>query len=410
MEIDKIREILTLNNSFQNWLREEEQRGFLLSNNLLNKFSKCYDEEYQKLPYRLNLLDDLATNENAHSKFLIRLLQYKPALEDFLTFTNNQKDHHFYFDVSTLNKPILTYEKMRIDGLIRENSKYAIIIENKIHNAIEQEHQVGRYIEKCKALGFKIDQIFVLYLTKTDHDNHSDQTWGTTYKSIDFNRRYCKLSYKSKILPWLESYLKKISANEELIKSAVVQYIDHLKHFFNKKEIYKNMNVELEKFLMQELELSIDHVENLEVINKKITDVNKLKEQLEVLQLSSKNKLFEEWKIKLEADFNLEESQVFFQSKYQIIKTGVILSFHGRPFSVSIEHNFKAIYIGFGAHHTNKMLDSEIKEFLIPLKNRLSFKDEEPWWYGWNYTTFKDGYSDLNNLIKLVMEEIATVK
>jgi hypothetical protein len=409
MEIDKISEILTLNNAFQNWLLEEEKRGFSLANNLLKGFSNRYDTEYQKLPYRLNLLDDLATNENAHSKFLIRLLQYKPALEDFLTFTNNKNDH-FYFDVSSVNKPILTYEKMRIDGLIRENNKYAIIIENKIHNAIEQEHQVGRYIEKCMALGFKIDQIFVLYLTKTDNDNHSDQTWGTTYKSIDFDKRYCKLSYKSKILPWLESYLKKISANEELIKSAVVQYIDHLKHFFNKKEIYKNMNAELEKFLMKELKLSIDHVENLEVINKKITDVNKLKEQLEALQLSSKNKLFEEWKIKLEADFNLEESQVFFQSKYPFIKTGVILLFNGKPFSVLIEHNMKSTYIGIGRHHASEILDTEFKEFLVPLKNKEALIDEEPWWYGWKYTTFNDGYFDLKNLIKLVREEMDTEK
>jgi hypothetical protein len=74
-----------------------------------------------------------------------------------LDFINNENKHNFSFDTNIIKKPILTYEKMRIDGLIKENNKYAIIIENKIHNAIEQEHQIGRYIEKCKKIGFRVD-------------------------------------------------------------------------------------------------------------------------------------------------------------------------------------------------------------------------------------------------------------
>ena len=76
-------------------------------------------------------------------------------------------------------------------------------------------------------------QIYIVYLTRTDNDTHSEQTWGEKYKSIDFNSRYTILSYESKILPWLESFLNTLCTKEELIKSAIVQYIDHLKHIFN---------------------------------------------------------------------------------------------------------------------------------------------------------------------------------
>ncbi|MCT4697543.1 PD-(D/E)XK nuclease family protein [Tenacibaculum haliotis] len=410
MNENSINEILTLNNSYKNWRIKETKKKFLLSMNLLENFSSVYEIELNKLPYRLNLLDDLSTNENAHSKFLIRLLQYQPALINFLKFINTKNKHHFSFDINIINKPILTYEKMRIDGLIRENNKYAIIIENKIHNAIEQEHQIGRYIEKCKSIGFKKEQIFVLYLTKTEKDNHSEQTWGEEYNLSDFETRYSKISYKSTILPWLESYLKVLSKKEELIKSAIIQYIDHLKHFFNKKEIYLNMNKELQSFLSTELELNTDNIENIEVISKKIDEISELKEQLEKLERTSKEMLFKEWKNKLDERFNFEENQKFNQSKDSFIKTGVILHYKKKPFSVLIEHNFKSTYIGIGRHFASETLDSEIKGLLDLIVSKESLKEEYPWWYGWKYSSLNDGYSDFENLLKLIIEKINSEK
>ena len=411
MIINDVNEILDLSNSYEKWIIGNTKTKIIHSKILLDKFSDIYEIELNKLPYRLNLLDDLSTNENAHSKFLIRLLQYRPALINFLDFINNKNDHSFFFDINKINKPILTYEKMRIDGLIKENNKYAIIIENKIHNAAEQEHQIGRYIDKCKSIGFKKEQIFILYLTKTKRDDHSEQTWGKEYKEVDFYTRYSRLSYKSKILPWLESYLGLLSAKEELIKSAVVQYTDHLKHFFNKKEIYSNMNTELQIFLSKELNLSIDHAENIEVVNKKINELNKLKEQLEELERTSKNKLFEEWKNNLDERFNCDENKTFYQSKGSFIKTGIILQYKGKPFSVLIEHNFKAIYFGFGRHFASEILDSEIKELLESIIKEEALKGEEdPWWYGWKYTTFNDGYMEVENLLKLTLEKINSIK
>ncbi len=406
---NKFIEILKLNNSYQNWKKSNVKTKFSHSINLLDKFSIIYDNEINKLPYRLNLLDDLSTNENAHSKFLIRLLQHQPALINFLKFINNESEN-FTFDVSIVKKPILTYEKLRIDGLIKENNKYAIIIENKIHNAVEQEHQIGRYINKCKTIGFRIEQIFVIYLTRTEKDGHSEQTWGNEYSLANFNKRYSKLSYKSKILPWLESYLVTLSPKEELIKSAVVQYIDHLKHFFNKKEIYSKMNTELQKFLTTELNLNSDNAENIEVVERKISEISNLKEQLEELARVSKKKLFEDWKKNLDERFEFNEKEKFNQSKDSFIKTGVILEYEGKKFSVLIEHNYKAIYFGFGRHFASEKFEPEIKEFLESIIESENLKVEEPWWYGWKYTSFNDGYLELENLIKIVKEKISASK
>ncbi|EPE9899892.1 PD-(D/E)XK nuclease family protein [Flavobacterium psychrophilum] len=402
--------LLKLNNSYQNWKKMNVKTKFSHSINLLDKFSFIYDSEINKLPYRLNLLDDLSTNENAHSKFLIRLLQHQSALINFINFINNDKSSNFTFDVSTIKKPILTYEKLRIDGLIKENNKYAIIIENKIHNAVEQEHQIGRYINKCKSIGFSVEQIFVIYLTRTERDNHSEQTWGNEYSLANFNKRYSKLSYESKILPWLESYLRTLSPKEELIKSAVIQYIDHLKHFFNKKEIYSKMNAELQNFLTTELNLNTDNAESIEVVERKISEISNLKEQLEELARVTKKKLFEDWKKNLDEHFEFTEYVKFNQSKDSFIKTGVTLEYEGKVFSILIEHNYKSIYFGFGRHFASEKFEPEIKDFLESIIESENLKVEEPWWYGWKYTSFNDGYLELENLIRIVKEKISALK
>jgi hypothetical protein len=299
---------------------------------------------------------------------------------------------------------------MRIDGLIKENNKYAIIIENKIHNAVEQEHQIGRYIVKCESIGFKVEQIFVLYLTKTEEDNHSEQTWGNKYNLRDFQTRYSKLSYKSKILPWLESYLKILSPKEELIKSAVVQYIDHLKHFFNKKEIYSNMNAELQKFLSAELDFSNDNAENIEVVNNKINELNELTGQLKELVVTSKNELFKEWKKNIDERFNFDETEKFINLNSSYLKTGVILNYEGNQFAILIEHDFNSTYFGLGSHFAGETLNTDVKEFLEPLLKEKVLQEQEPWWYGWKHTSFSDGYIEFENLVNSVLEKIKFIK
>jgi len=216
MEINVANELFDLSKSYQNWTLQRTQQKMISSTKLLDGFTSLRLKELSKLPYRLNLLDDLSTNENAHSKFLIRLLQYKPALLNFLEYLNNNSGV-FNFNLDLIKRPELTWEKMRIDGLIKENNKYAIIIENKIHNAKEQEYQVGRYIEKCRAIGYKVEQIYVLYLTRTNNDHQSSQSWGVQYTIGDFKTRYSKLSYRSDILYWLEEYLETLDDKESLI-------------------------------------------------------------------------------------------------------------------------------------------------------------------------------------------------
>ena len=58
---------------------------------------------------------------------------------------------------------------------IREKNNYAIIIENKIHEANDTDNQLSNYIEKTHNHGLEYEQIFIIYLNEKDPD---EQSWG----------------------------------------------------------------------------------------------------------------------------------------------------------------------------------------------------------------------------------------
>ena len=111
---------------------------------LLNDFSTKYDSLAKKLPYHINVIDELHANENANSRILAALLQYNEGGN----FTILQSFVDYFLEDQNIEilQPTITSENFRIDLLVREQGKYAIIFENKIHGAVLQKNQLARYI------------------------------------------------------------------------------------------------------------------------------------------------------------------------------------------------------------------------------------------------------------------------
>lgn len=171
-------------------------------------FHSEYELRKSKLPYHVNVIDELGAGENAHSRILLRLLGYKkdgqyPVLIHFMDFLKN-KYPGFNFSHQIL-QPVITSELHRIDVLINDES-YAIIVENKIHNAEDQQEQLLRYIEKVRSFNVKDENIYVIYITR--HGDPPDENSITRDVIEKFEGRYLVLSYKYDILPWLEKVLK----------------------------------------------------------------------------------------------------------------------------------------------------------------------------------------------------------
>jgi hypothetical protein len=274
-------------------------------NNLeLLEFSKIlncfYLIEYEKLPYQINLIDELKSNENSHSRIFLKFISYKsenqyPFLQSFLTYLGNN-----FGEIKVID-PKFSAEKDRIDVLILDNrGKYAIIIENKINGAVDQDEQIERYVNKVKGKSYDIEQIYVLYLTEKG-GSPSEKSKSLPQKlKKELNSRYLEINFKEHILNWLENYaLPFCRVKDKLLISALEQYIDYLKGLFNNREIEKELNIEMKKIIEEKLELNVNNLKRIEKANKELKDINRLSNYLLEIKNESFIDLFKEWKNKL---------------------------------------------------------------------------------------------------------------
>ena len=101
------------------------------------------------VPYHLNLIDELHINENGHSRILYKLLEYLDPAGDYIFLKSLLKyiaKNCEAFEKICVTNPEITQELCRIDLWVRDKD-YAIIFENKVYNATDQEAQIARYIE-----------------------------------------------------------------------------------------------------------------------------------------------------------------------------------------------------------------------------------------------------------------------
>ena len=240
----------------------------------------------KELPYNINVIDELHANENAHSRILCKLLQYKDSsnkyriLEDLIQYISQLEGKEKFANIK-IASPKIDQEQERIDLWVRDNvTGYAIIFENKVKGAGDQPNQLARYIDKTLKQGFKKDKIFVIYLPHDEHEPE-EYSWildGKNYKK-DFYTRYVNLSFRTYVLPWLkENILPHCVIKEELLISAIKQYIDHLEGMFwlrpsQKKMIMNNELLEILKIKDLTIEEQIEYVDGL---NRDMSNLQKI--------------------------------------------------------------------------------------------------------------------------------------
>ena len=267
----------------------------IVQNEWYNTLSFCEDfslrieEEKLKLPYHLNLIDELHINENAHSRILYKLLLYTNIegkyefLESLIAYIKRNA-RSSDFDKIQVIKPCITQEKQRIDLWVRDKD-YALIFENKIYNATDQDAQIARYIDKTIACNYKLEDIFIIYLPQFSSKEPEPQSWGK-YKKC-FEKRYINLSFRDNILSWLEDdVLPQINSKDIYLRSAIRQYIDYLRGLFDIRTIHKEMNMNLQEILKKHYKLdecSTDQ-ERINIIEEKIEEINEIYNQLESLK------------------------------------------------------------------------------------------------------------------------------
>ena len=150
---------------------------------IYEKFKAFYVQQIDRIspPFNFNILDAQCgtIKENSHTNILIKLLEYKDQygyyvfLEDFIkqltrfdVSIDPQKPIKFkteYFDAISVealakesdNKQPKKKKQGRIDGLIYQENTFAIIFENKVNEAANQDVQLLRYIKSVIGEGNK---------------------------------------------------------------------------------------------------------------------------------------------------------------------------------------------------------------------------------------------------------------
>ena len=265
---------------------------------LLGDFSTKYNSLAKKLPYHINVIDELHINENANSRILAALFKYKEngehtILKSFIT--NLLKDWNI-----EVVKPEISSEDLRIDILVKETGKYAIIFENKIYDAILQKNQLARYIIKMRNDGYSPEQIYVVFLPPSYYEPN-ECSWKEPTKECEacndpsmcqinvshslrskYKERFRVISFREDIVNWLkEALIPNCRQKEVYLYTAAMQYLDYLEGYFDLRTINNTMNMELEKYLIEKLGLNeLSDEKQLEVLDKKTEEINRLLNQI----------------------------------------------------------------------------------------------------------------------------------
>ena len=254
---------------------------------IAKELNELYRSKKAALPYSINAISELHAGENANSRILCGLLQYSrngqyPILQSFIECLNAIAD----CDVSvSIKTPELTNEegneRGRVDLLIKEKKSYAIIIENKIWDACDQEEQIKKYIDYVKGLGIPKRKVYVVYLTRDGNKEISDTSLTDKAKkylgySNRSDGRFICMNFKKDILPWLYTIMrKKEIQNEPLLSSSIILYVDYLKEMLDARKEDIIIENELEKFLMEKLPFG-----SFQELLQTRGDVNKLWEEV----------------------------------------------------------------------------------------------------------------------------------
>lgn len=356
----------------------------------------------QEVPYHFNVIDELYINENSNTRILMKLLQYQkdskfPILISFIILFSKLINNSI-----EVKNPKLYVGLDFIDGLIEDiSSGYAIILENKIYNAPDQQKQIERYISTVESHGFKTNNIYVIYLTKDENKKISASSFTTiAKKKLGFTNdeksgRYIQINYKRDILPWLKNQIIPEFTKEEFLSSGIFQYIDYLEGFFDIRKIDKIMKEKVNEILENRLQLKEKSaIENLEILTKKIEDIDSLQNSLHDLKNQYIYEICKDFilpdleKFSKKYGFEIENDSLTFQDLYiQIILTHPSWKKCNLVFQTERQQNlFGLIY-----KDKNKPIAEKSKRKLANENSNIS-----DWWPFWQFT---------NNNFKYINED-----
>ena len=363
-------------------------------------------EVEENRPYHFNALLNSSPLEPNVSSIFAGFLRQKTngrysVLESFIKFC--------FGDIftSSIEKPIIETETevkdlKRIDILIYEKGKYAIVIENKIWDATEQPNQLVNYIKGVKEpkFGFTDNQIYVIYMPSTDEHKPTNASWGKSYQQA-FESRFRNISFRDSVIGWLESEDIQ-TVDEEYFSHSRFLFIDFLKRVFRLTKTDNMENQKIDKYISQELELrENDYGYNIAKLTAKFNEITECANQLERMRKEYCAKMLKEWSANLAKDFpNCKKYEVCVGKR---MCTGIVLPYKDIKDAIYINLEFIDRRVCYGATYmpTTHSIREEMQasDLIRPFWESKEFVKGFDWLF-YKYINVEEGYGLLHQLIQ----------
>ena len=255
----------------------------------------------------ISLINDLrlSTNihETAHSRILYKLL-----------CAHGKEKHQFLkmflesvgLDIElNINKVEIKVESEHIDVLIYDGVKY-IIVENKVNHACDQDRQLVRYIDPLSD-----KDVYVLYLVRSDNDNDpsGNSLPVKRRQELENNGKYKKISYQTHIFNWLRK-CKETDIDNELLKSALVQYCNYIEELFKGMEIMNDKDIENFEKEVLDFSATMDSIVNPVALVEKTDELKQKMKTLNEVVESYENYLCERYLDYFSCETQITESRL----------------------------------------------------------------------------------------------------
>ena len=318
--------------------RQQEKTASCLA--LTNYVSSLKAMPENQPPYQLNLLDIGATDEPMTSQILSLILQYRhqgrfPLLESFF----DRFLTRIGMSARDIRHARIAAEADHIDVRVLDDT-YALIIENKIKNAVYQRNQLGRYIERVHTkFGYPYDRIFIVLLPQFVEDKYVEgicksawccpadwessnadraccvndqyQCWcdeeGWNY--TEEQRRHCsrcKTDFRdlftgrttvvgNDFADWLQDAAESLPMKEIILKSALYQFSDYAKGLYQTKtnnNIIMQLTDQIEKTVLAGID---SNCEKWKELNERIANLPDIQKAMQNMRLALSKDLIDEW-------------------------------------------------------------------------------------------------------------------
>lgn len=326
---------LSLLNDFEGFQKKIYTNLLMLCDKLKNKISTS---QYRPI-YRLNFIEQIDPDEPQTSFYLRELFNFKDreGSNTILKLFALKFLVPIGFDINKIKIPLIKKEHKHLDLLIKEDGKYAVIIENKLKGAVSQRNQLARYVETLQEEGFDKDNIFIVILPNENIslDSIRKSVWRAP---LDWKRpndlrkcacdkydcwcdrnnynEICDIQHCSKcnieilndfrnhsviihkeLADWFIDLEKEIEPREINLRSALLQLGFYLKLLYRTNN-NSLLNMEIARFLREQLSVEVNKDSWLK-INETLKDLDVLYKNLQNLKIELSSELIDKWYFEL---------------------------------------------------------------------------------------------------------------